>query len=57
MRRHIIGEFLKMGFKLFCGALVITVMIMLFFAAVISASYKYDPPQAYERPSYWWRAW
>lgn len=57
MRKHIIGEFLKMGFKVFCGALIITVMIMLFFAAVINASYKYDPPQAYEHPSYWWRAW
>ena len=53
MKRYTIGSLIKAAVRIICLLIALTVMIFMFLIAVLDASYIYDPPQAYEHPSFW----
>ncbi len=56
MKRFTIGTLIKYIIRMCCLGIAVIVMIFMFLIAVLDASYKYDPPRAYESPALW-RVW
>ena len=53
MKSYTIGTLFKVIIRMCCLCIALTVMIFMFLIAILDASYIYDPPQAYEHPSFW----
>ncbi len=53
MKNYTIGTLFKALIRMCCLCIAVAVMLFMFLIAVLDASYKYDPPRAYEEPSFW----